>query len=191
MRETETPHIRLGNVDGVYTWPMPVFSDNRGKLFKAYVSEIQGSFPVVFNTFEHFFTESRKNVFRGMHFQLEPHAVAKIVSIVRGRAQVFLLDARENSETRGVVQEVSFTQEVPISIYIPIGVALGYLILEDETIISYRMNGAFCGSCDAGIDPEVISAYLPIPLLETIRSERDLNLQSFFDPEVFPMCAKQ
>lgn len=191
MKEADSPSITLGSVDGVYTWPMPVFNDLRGRLFKAYVAETGGSFPISFNTFEHFFTESRKNVFRGMHFQMKPHAVAKVISLVRGKALVFLLDAREGSPTYGFVQRESFSQDAPLSIYIPIGVALGYLILEDETVISYRMDEAFCGSCDAGINPDVVSKYLPIALVDTIRSERDLVLQSFFNPRIVSPCIKK
>ena len=191
MKEANSPSIILGAVDGVYTWSMPVFKDLRGRLFKAYVAEKEGSFPISFETYEHFFTESKKNVFRGMHLQMEPHAVAKVISIVRGNALVFLLDAREGSATYGVVQRESFTQEAPLSIYIPIGVALGYFILEDETIISYRMDGVFCGNCDAGISPDVVSEYLPILLTETIRSERDLVLQSFFNSRIVSSCSKK
>jgi len=191
LSEVSSSNINLGDVNGVYTWPMPVFSDLRGRLFKAYVAENNGSFPVDFSTYEHFFTESKKNVFRGMHFQMEPHAVAKVISLVRGKALVFLLDAREDSPTYGFVQRESFSREVPVSIYIPVGVALGYLVLEDETTISYRMDGAFCGDCDAGISPDIISKYLPIPLAETIRSERDLVLQSFSDSRVVSTCAKK
>ena len=191
MNEVSSSNVNLGDVDGVYTWPMPVFSDLRGRLFKAYVAENKGSFPVAFSTHEHFFTESKKNVFRGMHYQMEPHTVAKVISLVRGKALVFLLDAREDSQTYGFIQRETISQDAPLSIYIPVGVALGYLILEDETTISYRMDGAFCGNCDAGISPEIISEYLPIPLAETIRSERDLVLQSFFDSRIVSTCAKK
>ena len=191
MNEVSSSNIILGAVDGVYTWLMPVFSDLRGRLFKAYVAESSGSFPVVFSTYEHFFTASKKNVFRGMHFQMEPHAVAKVISLVRGKALVFLLDTREDSSTYGFVQRESFSQDSPLSIYIPVGVALGYLILEDETIISYRMDGAFCGACDAGISPDIISGFLPISLTETIRSERDLVLRSFFDSRMVSTCPRK
>lgn len=189
MVEANSPNIDLGNVDGVFTWQMPVFTDLRGRLFKAYVAENEGSFPVSFNTFEHFFTESRKNVFRGMHFQMTPHALSKIISLVRGKALVYLLDAREDSPTFGSIQTESFFQDAPLSIYIPVGVALGYLILEDQTTISYRIDGRFCGNCDAGINPEVISEYLPIPLAETIRSERDLILPNLNSAKVISPCA--
>ena len=191
MNEIGSSNIILGDVDGVYTFQMPVFSDLRGRLFKAYIAEDQGSFPVTFNTFEHFFTESKKNVFRGMHFQMEPHAVAKVISLVRGKALVFLLDARQDSPTFGFVQKETFSQDAPLSIYIPVGVALGYLILEDDTTISYRMDGAFCGNCDAGISPEIIAEFLPVPLAGTIRSERDLLLQSLSNSRIDSLCSEK
>jgi dTDP-4-dehydrorhamnose 3,5-epimerase len=85
---------------------MPTHLDMRGRLFKAYTAADIEIFPVPFDTYEHFFTESRKYVFRGMHFQGDPHAVSKIISIVQGKAIDFLFDMRENSETYGNLQIV-------------------------------------------------------------------------------------
>jgi dTDP-4-dehydrorhamnose 3,5-epimerase-like enzyme len=190
MTSSANSKIVLGLVQGVYKWPMPVFKDLRGKLSKAYIAEKEGSFPITFQTYEHFFTESKKDVFRGMHFQMEPHAVAKVISYVRGNAIILLLDARRNSPTYGFLQKESFSGDAPLSIYIPAGVALGYLILQDETTISYRMDSGFCQNCDAGIDPSVISEYIPLPLAQTIRSDRDLDLQPFSNPKFFSSCSK-
>ena len=180
--------IKIGDIHGLYIWKIPVFEDKRGKLFKAFVGSTDGSFPVDFNTYEHFFTQSNKNVFRGMHYQSQPHAARKIISIVKGSAIVFLLDARIDSPTYGFLQKINFTDEDPLSIYIPTGVSLGYFILEEETIISYRMDVPFCGNCDAGIDPAIISEYLSIDLVDTIRSERDLHLQPFYGGEHKSNC---
>lgn len=173
------PKVVEGAVDGVETWQMPVFPDPRGRLFKAYVAGDQGSFSKPFTTYEHFFTESRKNVFRGMHFQGAPHTVSKIVSIVRGGAIAYLLDTRADSPTFGHLQIEKFDASAPLTIFIPVGVAWGYLIVEDDTVISYRMDGAFCANCDGGISADVVAPYLPISLTETIRSERDLALDRF------------
>ncbi len=191
MTKMDFQSEKLGQIDGVYTWQMPVFSDVRGRLFKAYVAGKEGSFPVPFITYEHFFTESKKHVFRGMHFQAEPHAVAKIISLVRGAALIFLLDTRKISPTYSLLQQETVNQNSPMSIYIPIGVALGYLVLEDETVISYRTSGAFCGNCDAGVSPKVGSPYLPIPLEETIRSERDLTLDSSIEVLSPSLCLQE
>jgi dTDP-4-dehydrorhamnose 3,5-epimerase-like enzyme len=61
----------IGNVKGVQVWSMPTYSDERGRLFKAYTTADSGVFPIPFKTYEHVFSESNKNVFRGMHFQIE------------------------------------------------------------------------------------------------------------------------
>ena len=181
--------VTAGVIDGVELWKMPVFPDLRGRLFKAYVAGDQGSFSTPFTTYEHFFTESRKNVFRGMHFQGAPHSVSKIVSIVCGGAIVYLLDTRTDSPTFGHVQIEEFHASAPQSIFIPIGVAFGYLILEEDTLISYRMNGAFCANCDGGISAEVVAPFLPVDLSETIRSDRDLALDRFENFTYSSRCA--
>lgn len=185
------PQVTKGAIDGVELWQMPVFPDLRGKLFKAYVAGDQGSFSKPFTTYEHFFTESHKNVFRGMHFQGAPHSVSKIVSIVRGGAIAYLLDARADSLTFGHVQIEKFQASAPLSIFIPIGVAWGYLILEDDTLISYRMDGAFCPNCDGGISAEVVAPFLPVALAETIRSERDQALDKFENFAYSSMCTSK
>ena len=133
--------VKLGLVDGVQIWEMPAFPDLRGGLFKAYVGGTSGSFTVNFAMQEHFFTVSKKDVFRGMHFQGQPHEVSKVVSLVQGEAIDFLLDVRRNSSTFGHVQIQQMSQENPVSIYIPVGVAHGYLALKDNTVI-FRSLGS-------------------------------------------------
>ena len=174
---TENPPI--GDIKGVHVWQMPTHPDVRGRLFKAYTSANKDLFPIPFETYEHFFTESNKHVFRGMHFQGNPHAVSKIISIVKGKALDFLFDLRETSESFGFLQLVDLDDSAPASIYIPTGVAHGYLALEERTIISYRMDGPFCGNCDGGFSADVVTNHLPLPLSETIRSIRDIELVNF------------
>ena len=179
--EKNSPEMKLGVIDDIHIWKMPVFSDLRGRLFEAYVAEPTGSFPTPFTTFEHFFTESNKNVFRGMHFQGEPHSVTKVISLVQGATIDFLLDMREDSRTFATFQILEMNEKNPVSILIPPGIAHGYLVLQDKTLISYRMNGPFCENCDGGISGDFVTPYLPIPFSETIRSARDLALPVFAD----------
>lgn len=180
--------VKLGLVDGVQIWEMPTFPDLRGNLHKAFVGGLSGSFPVAFEMQEHFFTVSKKNVFRGMHFQGFPHEVSKVVSIIQGEAIDFLLDTRKASETYGFVQIQQLNQDSPVSIYIPVGVAHGYLSLKENTIISYKMDGFFCGNCDGGVSGEVVNDYLSLAFERTIRSERDTKLQKFNDFEYRSSC---
>lgn len=191
MKRQENPsEITLGAIDGVEFWKMPVFSDLRGRLFKAYVAGDQGSFSNPFLTYEHFFTESHKNVFRGMHFQGEPHAVTKIISLIQGETIDFLLDTRQESKTFGFLQIQEMNATAPMSLVIPPGVAHGYLVLEEKTLISYRMDGPFCENCDSGVSAELVGEYLPVSLTETIRSARDLALPAFGRNDYNSKCSK-
>jgi dTDP-4-dehydrorhamnose 3,5-epimerase-like enzyme len=114
-----------------------------------------------------------------MHFQGDPHAVSKVISIALGKAKDFLFDMREESETYGNLQIVDLDDSTPASIFIPTGVAHGYLALAEKTIISYRMDGPFCGNCDGGFSGELVTGHLPILLADSIRSLRDTELITF------------
>lgn len=190
MIEINADNPTIGDVLGVRVWQMPTHPDVRGRLFKAYTAADTAIFPIPFYTYEHFFTESKKNVFRGMHFQGNPHAVSKIISVVHGKAKDFLFDMREESETYGNLQIVELDELAPASIFIPTGVAHGYLALAEKTIISYRMDGPFCGKCDGGFSGGLISRHLPILLSETIRSERDTELVEFEEYQYSSDCEK-
>jgi len=183
-------NLKIGNVKDVHVWSMPTHPDIRGRLFKAYTEDNTALFPIPFHTYEHFFTESKKNVFRGMHFQGSPHAVSKIISLVQGKAMDFLFDMREDSETYMNLQIINLDEAEPASIFIPLGVAHGYLALEEKTIISYRMDGPFCGKCDGGFSGELVAEYLPGKLSETIRSSRDVDLMAFEKYNYFSQCEK-
>lgn len=190
MIDSKPNNPTIGNVLGVYVWPMPNYSDVRGRLFKAYSAANTELLPIPFNTYEHFFTESKMNVFRGMHFQGNPHAVSKIISIVLGKAKDFLFDMREESETYGNLQIVDLDDSTPASIFIPTGVAHGYLALAEKTIISYRMDGPFCGNCDGGFSGGMVASHLPVLLSETIRSIRDAELVGFEEYQFRSKCDK-
>lgn len=180
--------IKPGPIEGAYIWQMPDFQDFRGSLKKTYIAGDAGSFPAPFKIIEHFFTYSKKYVFRGMHFQGNPHGVSKIVSIIQGSATDFLLDLRVNSETYGNLKIQEMNSDNPVSIYIPQGVAHGYISLENETIMSYKFDNFFCPNCDAGISGEIVNEYLPVDFSATIRSEKDINLQNVNDFKYESSC---
>jgi dTDP-4-dehydrorhamnose 3,5-epimerase len=173
---SDTNEIKLGLIDGVISWPAKSYVDLRGTFFKPFSDLDLNQFKVNFNTLEHFFTVSKKNVFRGMHFQDSPHSAAKIISIVKGRVIDYLLDLRPNSKTYLALQVIELSGHQPSSIYIPSGIAHGYLSLEDDSIVSYRQNALFCPNCDYGVSWQVIRDFLSIAHKTMIISTRDNEL---------------
>ncbi len=170
-----------GAVEGVKIWPHKIFEDSRGKLIKAHVFDSPEFASVPFHTFEHFFTLSGLNVFRGMHLQSGIHSSSKIVSLVIGSATDFLLDLRSDSPTFGKLQIEEISGDSSKSVYIPTGVAHGYISRSENTIFSYRYETFFCPKCDSGINPKIIQNFINGDLQNLILSQRDMNLTTNVD----------
>jgi len=168
--------VTPGAVNGVHVWQHKIFEDARGQLSKVYVSNSEEFGNLSFRTIEHFFTFSKKNVFRGMHLQSGEHPSNKIVSLVSGSATDFLLDLRTHSSTFGFLQIENLNESIPKSIYIPAGIAHGYISNSNNTIISYRYDVKFCHDCDSGINSSVVSNFFDYSLDELIISSRDREL---------------
>ena len=176
--------ITPGAVSGVHVWQHKVFEDSRGKLSKVYVFDSVELGNTEFQTFEHFFTFSKLNVFRGMHLQSGIHPSAKIVSLVHGSATDFLLDLRPESPTFGKLQIEKMDDMAPQSVYIPKGVAHGYVSHSENTIFSYRYEVAFCQQCDSGISPMLIEPHIGTALSDLILSDRDASMTKEIDEAI-------
>ena len=182
--------LKLGSIDGVFVWNSVSHQDKRGRFYKTYTEGDNPTLPFEFKTVEHFFTESKDSVFRGLHFQGDPHAANKIVTIARGSALDFLLDLRTASKTFGNLQTQELDGNTSTSIYIPAGIAHGYLSRENGTIISYRQDRTFCENCDSGVNAKVLSHHLPVALSNLIVSDRDRDLESVEKFEYLSGCHK-
>lgn len=87
-------------------------------------------------------TNTARLTLRGMHFQKPPFAEAKLVRVVRGRAWDVALDLRPGpGQGRWIAREL--TAEGMEALFLPEGVAHGFLTLEPETAILYQMGRAY------------------------------------------------
>lgn len=77
---------------------------------------------------------------RGLHFQREPHAQAKLVRVVQGRVLDVAVDIRPNSPTFGRYVAVELSDENKRQLFIPKGFAHGYVVLEDDTVFQYKCD---------------------------------------------------
>ena len=104
------------------------------------------------------FSHSIKGVLRGLHFQKNPKAQAKLVTVLRGKIFDVAVDIRKDSPTYGKwVSEILSEQNHKL-LYIPEGFAHGYCVLSDEADIFYKVNQEYSPEHDRGFiwnDPEV------------------------------------
>ncbi len=122
------------------------------------------------------FSHSIKGVLRGLHFQKNPKAQAKLVTVLRGEIFDVAVDVRKDSPTYGKwVSEILSEQNHKL-LYIPEGFAHGYCVLSDEADIFYKVNQEYSPENDSGFiwnDPEVAIKW---PMDNPLISDKDLKL---------------
>jgi len=126
--------------------------DDRG-----YVAEIvnektlaEGGLPLRFVQ-ENQSVSHRKHTLRGMHFQKPPHAQAKLVRVLRGKAYDVAVDVRPNSPTFGKHAAALLTAEDLTQMLIPPGFAHGFCTLEEDTVILYKMSDFYAPGTEGGL----------------------------------------
>jgi len=96
-------------------------------------------------------SKSKKGVLRGLHYQLHPFAQTKLVRVIKGKVLDVAVDIREGSPTFGKYISVILSGDNKKQLLIPRGFAHGFVVLEDETIFSYKVDNYYSPENDRGI----------------------------------------
>jgi dTDP-4-dehydrorhamnose 3,5-epimerase len=118
---------------------------------------------------------SKRGTLRGMHYQAPPRAEVKLVRCTRGALYDVILDLRPDSPTRLTWAAFELTAENRCALYIPKGLAHGFLTLAAECEVFYQMSEFFDPDSARGVrwnDPAFDIAW---PQSVTTISARDAN----------------
>jgi len=153
--------------------------DARGRFVKCFHAPSFAARGLDHEFAEAFYTTSRLGAIRGMHFQLPPHAHAKLVWCVAGTMLDVLLDLRRGSPTYGehVVQELD--DSVPKGLYIPPGIAHGFYATSERSILAYMVTSVHSPQHDSGVRWD--SFGVAWPDTSPIISPRDATLPALKD----------
>ena len=151
------------------------FPDERGffmESFQASVFEANGiSTRFVQDNYSH----SIKGVLRGLHYQKDPKAQAKLVMAIRGEIFDVAVDIRKGSPTYGKWIGEILSEQNHRLLYVPQGFAHGFLALSNQADVLYKVNSEYSAENDRGIlwnDPEVGIKW---PLDKPILSKKDME----------------
>jgi dTDP-4-dehydrorhamnose 3,5-epimerase len=175
------------NIEGVYVIEPNVFEDARGYFFEAWK---QAEFNEQIGKVDFIQDNESKSSFgvlRGLHYQKGDTSQAKLVRVIKGRVLDVVVDLRKSSSTFGKHIMVELSEENKRQLFIPRGMAHGFLVLSDEAIFTYKVDNPYSPQTEAGIrwnDPDLAIQW-PINLAQLKTSEKDLKQPFFRDAEVF------
>jgi len=136
---------------GVLRLQPRVLSDVRGLFVKTFQTDLFRALGVRFELREEFYSTSTRGVLRGMHFQIPPAAHGKLVYCLNGRVLDVLLDMRRNSPRFGQVFSCQLDAEKRELLFIPAGLAHGFLSLEEDSLMIYKTDVVHSPEQDKGI----------------------------------------
>lgn len=157
--------------------------DARGSFVKTYHESTLATAGIQFTLRESYFSISKKDVIRGMHFQLPPYQHSKIVFCPQGAILDVIVDLRKNSPTYGHHYAHELSAENSQAFYIPEGFAHGFKSLTDDAMTYYLVSSEYNKEHDAGIRYDSIG--LDWNVKSPILSDRDLSfmhMQDFKSP---------
>lgn len=178
-------HWRELDLPGVMHVQRRRIGDARGHFSRVFCAEElePGGWTWPVRQVNHAYTKRRGTV-RGMHYQLQPKAEAKLVSCIRGSVWDVAVDLREGSPTRLHWVACELHAEQGHALIIPPGFAHGFQALTDDVELLYAHSELYDAELERGLNPEDPALAIPWPLKPDNLSERDRS-QRFINPSDF------
>jgi len=154
-------------------------SDERGFFMETYRSDEFEKAGIKAEFVQDNHSMSVKNVIRGLHFQVKPHAQSKLVRSIRGEIYDVAVDLRRRSKTFGKWLGVKLSSENKRMLYIPAGFAHGFSTISDEAEVVYKVDEPYSKEDERGIafsDPHLAIDW---KVNKPIVSSRDRALPKF------------
>jgi len=162
------------------------FSDERGWFAETWTAArfAEIGIDLLFVQDNHSYSRQAGTV-RALHFQLPPHAQAKLVRVLRGAAFDVAVDLRRGSPTYGRFVTTTLTAERGEELFVPAGFAHGFSTLQPDTEVFYKVDKPYAPAADSGLvwnDPDLAIPW-PVQREAAILSEKDGKLPRFADFE--------
>jgi dTDP-4-dehydrorhamnose 3,5-epimerase len=172
-------------LSGVVLIKPKVIGDSRGFFIEAYKESLFQAHGIHDRFIQDNHSKSAQNVLRGLHYQLNPAAQAKLVRCVRGAIFDVAVDIRRGSPTFGQWVGYELTEENHHMLWIPAGFAHGFMTLASDNHIIYKTTAEYAPACDRGIkfDDPAIGIEWPT-LNNVILSTKDQQQPLLQDAEI-------
>lgn len=168
--------LKKTKIQDLFILEPDINEDNRGLFFEDFKINNDLNFVL----YQQNISKSSQGVLRGLHLQLE-NSQAKIISVLNGSIYDVALDLRKNSTTFGMWFSVILSDINNLQLFIPKGFAHGFLSLEDNTRVIYKVDDKYNPKSEITItwdDPDINIIW---PARPKLISKKDMQGISFKD----------
>ena len=180
MKVIDTP------LSGLKVIEPKIFKDERGYFFESFNEFTFTENGLKYNFIQDNESKSGYGVIRGLHYQLEPYAQAKLVRVLQGSVFDVAVDIRKGSPTFGKWYGIELNSENKLQLLIPRGFAHGFSVLSETCIFIYKCDGLYNKASERGIlynDPK-LNINWKVDINKSIISEKDKVQKSFDEAEI-------
>ena len=166
---------------GLLIFEPAVYKDDRGYFFESYNEQTFHREGIMNRFVQDNQSFSTYGVIRGLHYQLAPHAQAKLIRVLQGKIFDVAVDLRKNSPTFGKFMGIELSAGNRRQFLIPQGFAHGFSVLSETAEVSYKCDAFYHKDSEGGIrydDPE-LNIDWQVPAGKAIVSQKDLDLPVF------------
>ena len=164
-------------IKGVLIVQTKLFKDNRGYFTESYNLKKFKKLNIKTTLQDNVSFNKKKYTFRGLHYQIKSYAQSKLIRVDQGEILDFILDLRPRSKTYLKMITIKLSEKDQKQIYIPKGIAHGYLTLKPNTKIQYKVDEYYSPKHEQGInikDPKL--KFKEININKFILNKKDKNL---------------
>ena len=178
-------------IEGVKIIEPDYHRDGRGYFVETYNAERYKAAGITADFVQDNESFSMKGVVRGLHWQASPHTQAKLVRVIKGAVWDVAVDIRKESPTFGqhvacclYAADSEYARRLSakgqpltanLQFFVPRGFAHGFIVLEDNTLFSYKCDNFYCPEADRGMrfDDSALDIAWPDVGLPLTLSEKD------------------
>ncbi|NND15976.1 MAG: dTDP-4-dehydrorhamnose 3,5-epimerase [Eudoraea sp.] len=167
------------HIEGLYVLKPAIYKDSRGGFFESFNKQrLEDTLKIQLNFVQDNHSVSKKGVLRGLHYQEGEKAQAKIVRVISGSVQDVVVDIRPKSPTYGEHFSMVLSAKDRNMIFIPRGMAHGFLALEENTEFLYKCDNYYHPEAERGLryDDRTIGITWQLSAEELILSDKDKKL---------------
>ncbi len=179
--------VKEAHIKGCFIIEPSIFEDERGGFYESYSKRnLEKHLGQKVDFVQDNQSISKKGVLRGLHYQKGNFAQAKLLRVIKGSVLDVVVDIRPKSETFGQHFKIELSENNNTALFIPRGMAHGFLAQEEETIFVYKCDNYYHKEAEAGFiynDPS-LGIDWKFPSDKLILSAKDSILPTFKEAQL-------